>query len=1093
MRISFFLIIIIFFCNAITAQHGNWLKGYTEDLTGEVLTYHSPHPEVTTSLLIRNQDSTKYIEWLMDEIPANTDTREFTFVWIFGIDVNVNTYSYRLYLDGEYLLSFNNPQNTLTKTWTIEGLYGTSLAFNATLVDKYGDLMGYAFLTIPSKLLKERERPEVRITATSSDDPCWYMTHRYPMDSRLMAKQMPAVINSPEGEHFLIRLDIHHFGEKTNAEITARGKLIKIPIDLGVNYTYIPIEGKAGDEVDDLSVSIDGNVIYLDKIILEEVRPMTLYLLHHSHVDIGYTHHQSVVERMHHGFFRNVARLSEDTKGYPEGSRFKWNTEVCWAVESYLEQCTPKEKQKFIRAVQDGGIGLDGLWANELTGLCRPEELIQLIQRSAQVANKCGVELKSAMITDIPGYTWGLVPVMAKSGIRYFSPGTNVGHRIGDIKDTWGDKPFYWVSQSGQDSVLTWFPSKGYSWFHTGLGTDKPRTLLTEEPIFEYVNQLNKSSFPYDISVFRYNIGSDNGPPHPILPGIIKRWNAKYSTPQIAIATTAEAFSAFEDKYGQSLPAYQGDLTPYWEDGAASSAQETAIVREAAERLVQAQTLWVVSGNKHYPLKQVNEAWKNILLYDEHTWGSWNSISAPHDEFTIRQWETKKSFALKADSITAVIMKKAIATAGMPEQEDPLSFDIWNTHSWSVSDVIILPVPEHIANAYATDENNNRLNSQGLSDGNLAVLVNDIPPFAAVRIKLKSDDHTLIDPEPWRNQPDVEISIDPETGDIISLRHPKLNNDLADTAGGFGLNSYFYVEGRNPQHNFTTKNAKISYPEKGKLVNTIHIESEAPGADKLIREITMYSGLDRVDITNTIYKTAVYEPEGVHFGFPFHIPQGKIRVGIAWGYFQPERDQLPGSNKNYYTLNRWVDVSSDEHGLCMISLDAPMLELGEISTDATSYGWKDVQEPTQTIFSYVMNNYWETNYLAAQSGKVDFRYSLCVHEGFDPVFNEKRSLERSQPLLVIPSSGRKKLPWSLFTIDNQNVIITALIPGDDRQHFLIRIYNPSKHEETVNFNWKLFKPKQVSVAGLSGENPRPLTGALIIGVHSFETIRIDFF
>ena len=99
MKLSLSFVIIFFLCQSVIAQPGNWLKGYTGDVKGEVLTYHSPHPEVTSSLLIRNQDSTKYISWLMDEVPANTDATAFTFVWIFGIDVNENSYAYRLSLD----------------------------------------------------------------------------------------------------------------------------------------------------------------------------------------------------------------------------------------------------------------------------------------------------------------------------------------------------------------------------------------------------------------------------------------------------------------------------------------------------------------------------------------------------------------------------------------------------------------------------------------------------------------------------------------------------------------------------------------------------------------------------------------------------------------------------------------------------------------------------------------------------------------------------------------------------------------------------------------------------------------------------------
>ena len=139
-----------------------------------------------------------------------------------------------------------------------------------------------------------------------------------------------------------------------------------------------------------------------------------------------------------------------------------------------------------------------------------------------------------------------------------------------------------------------------------------------------------------------------------------------------------------------------------------------------------------------------------------------------------------------------------------------------------------------------------------------------------------------------------------------------------------------------------------------------------------------------------------------------------------------------------------------------------------------------------------MNNYWETNYLAAQPGKADFRYSLYLHEGFNAISNEKRGLERAQPLIVVPSSGKKSLPESLFIMDNDQVIVTALIPGDDNQHFLIRLYNPGENPENFSFFWNLFNPKEISVCGLSGEDPIVLRTPLKLKPHDFETIRIDF-
>ena len=160
-------------------------------------------------------------------------------------------------------------------------------------------------------------------------------------------------------------------------------------------------------------------------------RPWVLYLLPHSHVDIGYTHVQTDVERRQWQNIEEAMELCRRTADYPPEARFKWNMEVLWAVESYLKQASPEKRAAFIEAVKRGQIGLDGLFGNELTGLCRPEELMHLTDYARRLAREHGVAIDSAMISDVPGYTWGLVPAMAQNGIKYFSIGPNHCHRIG--------------------------------------------------------------------------------------------------------------------------------------------------------------------------------------------------------------------------------------------------------------------------------------------------------------------------------------------------------------------------------------------------------------------------------------------------------------------------------------------------------------------------------------------------------------------------------------------------------------------------------------------------------------------------------------
>ncbi len=130
-------------------------------------------------------------------------------------------------------------------------------------------------------------------------------------------------------------------------------------------------------------------------------RKWVIYVLPHSHVDIGYTHVQTEVEKAHWKFYEQAIEASRRTANYPAGAQFKWNVEVLWATDSYLKQATPEKQQEFVDAVKKGWIGLQALYGNELTALCRPEELVRLVDYAGRVGQRCGMPVDTAMISDV--------------------------------------------------------------------------------------------------------------------------------------------------------------------------------------------------------------------------------------------------------------------------------------------------------------------------------------------------------------------------------------------------------------------------------------------------------------------------------------------------------------------------------------------------------------------------------------------------------------------------------------------------------------------------------------------------------------------
>ena len=209
--------------------------------------------------------------------------------------------------------------------------------------------------------------------------------------------------------------------------------------------------------------------------------------------------------------------------------------------------------------------------------------------------------------------------------------------------------------------------------------------------------------------------------------------------------------------------------------------------------------------------------------------------------------------------------------------------------------------------------------------------------------------------------------------------------------------------------------------------------------------------------------------ESVNFAFPFNVPDGVMRLDLPIGSMVPWEDQIPSACKNWYTAGRYADISNQKIGVSWFTLDAPLVEVGEIS--ATLVGsqsdpevWRKVVQPTQKLYSWAMNNHWGTNYRQYQEGPVTFRYALRPHDGYDAAETYRLATSMSQPLLVragkqaersgVPiakriGDGRKagsKFESIKFQapagLDSDGIVLISLKPADDGNGYIARLYNP---------------------------------------------------
>ena len=1044
-----------------------WVNGFSREISGENLAYFSAYPDyATVSLLTRCTDGQKAIEWETAAVPTQIRGKYVYFSWVAAHSSGTSSGErhFDLYVNDEKRLTFVTQPAHRQPDWTFAAADSTRVVFQQTKRDGANDAHGLMFLRLPADQLEPGRPVRIRVTGQAEHSNDWYMTFKFSFEEKTDIASMPFLLANGDQPLVLTAL---HFGKPQTIEVRAGSRPpVRFVAREGVNHFDVPLPAALHPDSVRVRITVGSKTLVNRYVHRQPVIHRELHFIHHSHTDIGYSHLQPEVEKIHNRNIDDALAMIAATRHLPEAARFKWNVESLWAAENYLRQASPEQKEAFLTAVRAGDICLSALYANILTGMSQPEELFHYTDFAQKLKKDYGLELPSAMMSDVPGAAWSMVTALAQNGVRYLSSGPNylgdkhpyLGDRVGHFVKSWGDRPVWWASPSGTEKVLFWAGAKGYSsWHGTAPGGVFDRGT---NKIAAYLNELTAGGYPYELVQWRYNIVSDNGPIDTAVSRFVAEWNHKYASPKIVLNTTDRLFAAFEQRYGDSLPVVRGDMTPYWEDGAISTADEEGKTRANSLRLQQLGTLYAMLAPEAYPEAQFDAAWRNILLFHEHTWGAHNSISHPDLPFVTEQWRIKKQFFTDGNAQIDSLSRQLFQPF---EQANSRHIAVFNTLSHVRSGVVILSCP--VTGPSVRDAQGRLHPLQPLSTGQVAFVANNVPPLGVAIYEMTDQIAPVNSPFVFGPMSVSNGRIEVEWDQKGSIRRLETAKDV-NFAGSFnqqGLNSYWYVPGLDPAHAVSNGAVKVQVLEKGPVLARISIRAEdAPGAAYMERILTLTAGSEVLKMDNWVDKKAVRAKEALHFGFPFDTVLNNVTLDAGYCTLRYLTDQLPGSNMDYLYGRRWLDASDADRGIQWMLLETPLAEPSamideRLLINGSHKVWKTGGTPASTWFSYAMNNYWHTNYKADQSGLARFRYALRPHGRYNSVETERAASEFTQPLVAIPVRYGAVKGGGVLALTNERVVITSVTPQGDGG-FLVRLYNPDAAPQATSLQWLQWQP-----------------------------------
>jgi alpha-mannosidase len=342
-----------------------------------------------------------------------------------------------------------------------------------------------------------------------------------------------------------------------------------------------------------------------------------ILLLHHSHLDVGYTHSQPVLWELQVEFISQALDWLEQTRDLPDDHRPRWTCEATEPVRRWLAQASPGDVERFRTLHREGRIGLSALrW--HISSAVDRAGLGRLLAGKAELEELTGEPIRVACQHDVNGVPWALADALLDNGVDLFVMAVNP-HLGRAVQPRPG--MFMWEAPSGR--TLRVFNGHHYTMFDQLLRAWDDSVDRMAEGWSLLAERLRELSYPLPFVYLTTTCSPilwDNAPPNPFVPDLVRRWNEAELGPRIRYATFDDLRRRALTIPDDELPVLRGDWTDYWSFGYGSAPGATSLNQRAKALAAAASS---IAGAQTSPL--IGRALEQIDLYDEHTFGYWDT------------------------------------------------------------------------------------------------------------------------------------------------------------------------------------------------------------------------------------------------------------------------------------------------------------------------------------------------------------------------------------------------------------------------------------------------------------------------------------
>ncbi len=709
-----------------------------------------------------------------------------------------------------------------------------------------------------------------------------------------------------------------------------------------------------------------------------------------------------------------------------------------------------------------------------------------------------GIDVKTGWGIDTSGHCAQMPQILRQSGI--------------DTYFIWRGMPFdapsefVWKGPDGSRVNVVWL-SVGFdcaSWLSENM----------REAFTTMLDVVDRSSQHASSQNIFMPVGGELVPPAPHLADIVREWNQTFPDMRAVIVTPRE--------FAEKLKTVQSGLATISENltagrfapvrlGGLSSRVDLKIKNRRLETLLYLVEVYLaLAGNSKFN-DELDNLWRILLFNQDHNIIRGTIGDGPY-KLAVQRFDQAIDKAEELLESTIADYASLLKSSG-----NDTSVAVFNPVPWTRSGIVQISLDlshldsEHFQVVTPDDEPVPYQVLEQHDDGtvDLLFIAKEVPSvghkvFKVVPAQDSPDEHSFIKTgDSWVESERYAIEFDLFSGAVTRIFDKKngfevlrkegnvleIENDVGD----------LYRHERSRLATTDTDLTTLRMPgdvkivETGPIRATVEITGEMAGSRR-VQRVILYHDLERIDFeTKLDFKG---KDKRVSVVFPLTFFAERAVVGAPFGTeerltVRDETDWAEPSGGIFAALD-WVDCSGPDSGVALaayglheFSFNDGVLRMTLLrSVDHVSRGLDDDVVETKTGLA---------------NGSHLFRYSMIPHKGdWRTAKVWQRATEHRIPLIAIPleNEGAKPSSDSALTLENMDLAVSSLRPGDADNEVILRLYEPAGNsgEAIIRFNREIDSVSMIDITereiGTLPAQERSVT--LQVDAYAIITLRVRF-